>query len=446
MKIVILSRALFDEYLRRKGVTDDNVETQDKMFFISIRNQDDKTEPFFKSDKSNVKIMTFADLEEDKELPVIGEERTELFKAMSREQAAELYQFIKANKDKEAVMIHCTAGVARSGAVGVFINDFIGGNYHELMRNNPSIQPNPHVYRLLHNEWYKDIAYNDAVTGEPIDGFKLEILNPASPEQLVAQYNQRNPDQHTSTRTMTLDEVRKQYPGVEISVVPDKGPSRYEEVFPNGDRVVGGSNYIMGVDPYRNEAIFEQFWLETDKYYGMVEQKEIEIIRELHPIINEIYVAKKKVLHSDEFEAFPSFGIGDEYTGITLGEWLRLKNMRCFFNKKTATDKPSRIEQDLLDLIYESGWTVQGKPVISVDLAVNGYDVNTDRDKLKEWFMNKLVTYKNALFIVKGIESHAAMNRPHDKVGLMLEPWGLWHQIPPDLKRIPYDKDKFKLP
>lgn len=304
MKIIVLSRALFNEYLTRKGVTNENVEQQDKLFFISINNQDDKTPSFFTSNKKNVLNITFADLEEDKELPILGENRTETFKAMTREQAAELYTFIKANKDKEAVLIHCTAGVARSGAVGVFINDFIGGNYHELMRNNPSIQPNPHVYRLLHDEWYKDIAYNNAITGEPImDGSKFKpYLQDEIGQMPVATYHGRG------------------YQKGETELIG----ARF--IHPDGS-----STYVAAVDPYRTEPEFDQFWLETDKYYGMVTEGELNVLRYCHPTNEEFFKARKKILPAGEFEAFAEFGIGDEYTGIDLGTWLRLKNMLSFF-------------------------------------------------------------------------------------------------------------------
>lgn len=338
MKIIIASRALFIEYLTRKGITNENVETQDKVFFISINNQDDKQPPYFSGNKTNVMNLTFADLEEDKELPIIGEERTELFKAMTREQAAELYAFIKANKDKEAVMIHCTAGVARSGAVGVFINDFIGGDYNELKRNNPNIQPNSHVYRLLHDQWYKDIAHNDAVTGEPIDGFKLEVLNPKPVELLVAEYNYRNPDQHTVVRDMTLEEIQKQYPDANVSRVERQGISGVEYKVTSEDSYRGmhfkhpdgSSTYIAGIDPFRNDPEFENFWLETDKYYGMVTEDELNVVGHLHHL-QEILPARKKMLPPGEFEAFPEFGFGEEYNGIDLRTWISLKNMNSFF-------------------------------------------------------------------------------------------------------------------
>lgn len=304
MKIIVLSRALFNEYLTRKGVTLDTVEQQDKIFFISIHNQEDTVPPFFASDKSNVINLTFSDLEEDKELPVLGENRTELFKAMTPEQASALYKFIKANKDKEAVLIHCTAGVARSGAVGAFINDFTGGDYLEFKRNNPNIQPNPHVYNLLRKEWMSDVSRMNIVTGEPItngSAFKPYLQDEIG-QMPVAEYKGRG---HQKGDTQLVG-ARFTHPD-------------------------GSSTYIAAVDPHRTEPEFEQFWLETNKYYGMVNEGELEILNECHPSTDEYFIAKKKILAPGEFESFAEFGIGDEYSGIDLGTWLRLKNMLSFF-------------------------------------------------------------------------------------------------------------------
>lgn len=346
MKIIVVSRSIFNEYLTRKGITDANVEEQSKVFFISINNQHDKQPPYFSGDKSNVKVMTFADLEEDKELLVIGENKTELFKAMTREQAADLYQFIKANKDKEAVIIHCTLGVARSGAVGAFINDFTGSNWEEFKRVNPSVQPNPHVYRLLHDEWYKDIAHNDAVTGEPINESKLEVINPRSNEEMVAEYNQRHPDQHTSITVMTNEEIKEKY-GVDAMNGEKAKPYLQDEIgqtepmrgYQKGENKLvgarfihpdGSSTYVAGVDPFYDEPEFEPFWLETDKYYGMVTQQDLKIVGHFHHL-QEILPARKKTLPPGQFEAFPEFGFGPEYGGIDLRTWLTLKNMTSFF-------------------------------------------------------------------------------------------------------------------
>jgi len=92
----------------------------------------------------------------------------------------------------------------------------------------------------------------------------------------------------------------------------------------------------------------------------------------------------------------------------------------------------AKFPEDLLKLKYDETKVFVIKDrgeVIGVDLIENGYPIDVNREQLNKYFMNKLVTFKNATYIVKGIESHAAMHVPHTKVGLLLQPWGLMHQL-----------------
>ena len=79
----------------------------------------------------------------------------------TNEQAKELYEFIKINKDKSRAIIHCGAGISRSGAIGVFIHSLYGNNspemtYEEFKRKNPRILPNSYVLRLLNRQLRND--------------------------------------------------------------------------------------------------------------------------------------------------------------------------------------------------------------------------------------------------------------------------------------------------
>lgn len=77
--------------------------------------------------------------------------------------------------------------------------------------------------------------------------------------------------------------------------------------------------------------------------------------------------------------------------------------------------------------------TGRGKVVVC-SLKENGYTEGNfvDRLNLNKEFMDKVITFNNAWWIIKGIESHAAMNRPHEKIGFLIREWGLWHQIKTD--------------
>ena len=73
-------------------------------------------------------------------------------KLFSVSQAEEVITFINLIKDAEedaVLVVHCDAGVSRSGAVGTFVCDYLGLDYNEFMSENKGIMPNPYVLKLL---------------------------------------------------------------------------------------------------------------------------------------------------------------------------------------------------------------------------------------------------------------------------------------------------------
>ena len=161
MKILIFNKREFNNYMKFNDITDDNVETKDVMF-ISINNYYEGSKSsysldvksHFKRQHSNVMIMHFGDYSEEYVYRTIHEGPTGLF---NEYKAKKLYQFIKKNKDKSMVVIHCGAGISRSGAVGTFIQDTYGTvSYEDFKRKNARIQPNNHILKLLQKELKKD--------------------------------------------------------------------------------------------------------------------------------------------------------------------------------------------------------------------------------------------------------------------------------------------------
>lgn len=63
--------------------------------------------------------------------------------------AEKIKLFVKRNKDKKQWIIHCTAGISRSGAIGEYISDYFGNDYHLFKRDNPQIKPNIHIKKIL---------------------------------------------------------------------------------------------------------------------------------------------------------------------------------------------------------------------------------------------------------------------------------------------------------
>ena len=77
--------------------------------------------------------------------------------AMTPEQAREIVEFVSM-KDKRPIIVHCTAGISRSGAVGEVLNWYFNRHLEENRQDfrvnemiNYDIVPNNHVRQLLLN-------------------------------------------------------------------------------------------------------------------------------------------------------------------------------------------------------------------------------------------------------------------------------------------------------
>lgn len=130
-EVLILSRQQFTDKVLPK------VDEAKNTFFISILEPDDEIENLH-DDTENYKTWKFDDLDRD----------IEDYHAITFEQAKEIFEFIKKNEGKNLIT-HCYAGVARSGAVGEFYFEMLGGSYGELKNKFPNISPNPRVLHYL---------------------------------------------------------------------------------------------------------------------------------------------------------------------------------------------------------------------------------------------------------------------------------------------------------
>lgn len=133
MKIIVLSKEEFKNILAMNGVNNDTVHTVFKdSFFISINNTD--TTDVYLNETENVKVLHFDDCYYDEFAN----------KVMTDEQADELLNFIDAQiaGNKKTCVVHCEAGISRSGAVGTFICDYTESDWNEFIHTNPQIHPN----------------------------------------------------------------------------------------------------------------------------------------------------------------------------------------------------------------------------------------------------------------------------------------------------------------
>lgn len=138
--------------MAKKNITQNNIESHDKNLFISINDTAGaESPPYFSENRANLKVMFFDDTDVD--LYVNDKIKC---RAFSEEQAKELYEFIAANRDKESCIVHCAAGISRSGAVGAFVNDLFGENFEKFKRNNPFARPAGIVYMML-NRYHRSL-------------------------------------------------------------------------------------------------------------------------------------------------------------------------------------------------------------------------------------------------------------------------------------------------
>jgi predicted protein tyrosine phosphatase len=156
MRVFILGKHQFDSLMRQNNLNDENVESRGGIFLISIVDTDqfsESREPFFKEDHKNVLNLAFDDCEHDGQPSPTQPEGT---RAFNEEQATKLFEFIKKHRDKEQCVVHCMAGISRSGAVGTFINGYAGGDWDEFKRTNTQISPNARVHRMLNEAKYNE--------------------------------------------------------------------------------------------------------------------------------------------------------------------------------------------------------------------------------------------------------------------------------------------------
>ncbi len=92
---------------------------------------------------SNLLILFFDDVEEG--FP----------HAMTLKDAERIVRFILL-PDFRPLLIHCTAGISRSGAAGAALNWYFNrtclGEFLAFTHDNPDISPNRHVYELLRQQ------------------------------------------------------------------------------------------------------------------------------------------------------------------------------------------------------------------------------------------------------------------------------------------------------
>jgi protein tyrosine phosphatase len=129
-KITTLSQSEFDKTMQQYDLSDKNVEQQLSVALISIvcspninagfmvEKHGEGDKHYFNENHSNVLNLDFDDVEKDVTL-----KDGLTYKSFSAQDAAKVIEFIEKNENKDFI-IHCHAGISRSGAIAQFMRDY----------------------------------------------------------------------------------------------------------------------------------------------------------------------------------------------------------------------------------------------------------------------------------------------------------------------------------
>lgn len=155
--IYVFNQRDFENVCTLNGFNDKSLLTDkyicDKIAFISILGTseslkyagEEDNSHFFKKPNRSVLNVEFDDVDSDTNIDGY------CFKAISQEQADEIFNFIENNVGK-TFLIHCRAGESRSAAVGQFIKEIYSDIYSD---NKDDWKTYNHcVYRKLYRSFY----------------------------------------------------------------------------------------------------------------------------------------------------------------------------------------------------------------------------------------------------------------------------------------------------
>ena len=139
-KIQAIPKVAFD-----KAFTTEIMSKYDYACFISILDAD-STEQKYDRNLANFLQVKFWDIEED-----LFTNKILKYAKPSDEELQKIVDFVNRHSDKDVFVIHCSAGISRSGAVATYIKDKFHDEVNEVYfsSNNHHIQPNLYVLKSL---------------------------------------------------------------------------------------------------------------------------------------------------------------------------------------------------------------------------------------------------------------------------------------------------------
>lgn len=149
MKIVALPKEVFDH-----NFNSEIIEKHDNACFISILDPDNYDDNKFKDTfLDNFLQVKMWDIEKD----LFNEKGELLYEKPSSDVLQKIFEFIEKHSDKKVFVVHCSAGISRSGAVVEYIKERFHEEFNkeQYMRDNKYILPNLYILKELRERHYK---------------------------------------------------------------------------------------------------------------------------------------------------------------------------------------------------------------------------------------------------------------------------------------------------
>lgn len=162
IEIHIVSATKFKKILESNKLNNNTIKDKKNLFFISIIGDGDDDGLVHVLDTAeNVLNLEFDDVEEDCLVPVFQNDGTitqSQLRTFTEKQGKKVIEFldkIKESKEENiTLLLHCFAGISRSGAIGTFAHDYLETDKHSFIMTNPQIRPNSNVLRVLNRLMY----------------------------------------------------------------------------------------------------------------------------------------------------------------------------------------------------------------------------------------------------------------------------------------------------
>lgn len=139
-QIQAIPKLVFDKHF-----TDKEFKYYDYACFISILDIDNNEQKFDRSIDNFLQVKMW-DIEED-----LFENGELKYEKPNDNELKNIVNFVNKNKYKSVFVVHCSAGISRSGAVATFIKEkFLSEvNKEKFMKENKFIQPNLYILNRL---------------------------------------------------------------------------------------------------------------------------------------------------------------------------------------------------------------------------------------------------------------------------------------------------------